>query len=67
MRSSAEWHFEPEGPATRVRVIAAYDIPVPRVVTGLRRRIEAEIDRMTEASLRELKRLVEKEIAGNDS
>ncbi len=59
LKSAAEWHFSDLGGQTRVRFVATYDWPVPIPSRALRKRIEQEIDAMTESSLRTLKRLLE--------
>lgn len=59
LKSAAEWEFYPEGQGTRVRFTAGYAYPVPIPTHTLKRMVESEIVRMTEDSLRELKRLLE--------
>jgi len=60
-KSTAEWRFTPVEGKTKIRFVASYDWPVPIPGRTLKRMIEAEIEAMTESSLRELKRLLESE------
>jgi uncharacterized membrane protein len=59
LRSSLEWNFAEEGRQTRVRLVTRYSLPVPFVPRQVRESIHEEIQAMTRASLKELKRLLE--------
>lgn len=59
LKSTAEWHFARVDGRTRVRFVASYELPVPILSGSLRERIRVEVDAMAQATLRELKRLLE--------
>ncbi len=59
LKSAAEWEFGREGDKTRVTFTASYSWPLPILSRAIRKMLEAELIAMTEASLRELRRLVE--------
>jgi uncharacterized protein YndB with AHSA1/START domain len=61
LKSRAEWHFAEEEGGTLVRFVAQYDWPIPLPARAMSWLLEDEIEAMTEASLRRLKRLVEQE------
>ncbi len=60
LRSEAIWSFAPENGGTRVTFSASYAWPIPVLSGAIRRMVTAELASMTESSLRELKRLVER-------
>lgn len=67
LKSEAVWSFAPEGSQTRVTFTASYGWPLPILSGALRRMLLAELAVMTESSLRELKRLVERKRRGASS
>lgn len=64
LKSSLEWGFADEQGKTKVRLVASYAFPFPFIPRQVRESVAQEVQTMTTASLRELKRLLENEESG---